>query len=469
VKFNKLSRRDFLKAAGATSGIVLLGDPIRGLRAFAQGATQADLSVYREAGIDWSRFAGERLTVLVTPAHYFTKFRAITPQFTELTGIEIDFDVIPPAEMRDKAVLDFTARTRLYATHTADPMYLPLYVANGWIDPIEEYHGDDRLTDQEWFDMDDIIPLWRAADSVNGQLYALPSEGEVTVHIYRKDLYEQLGIAAPDTLDELRQTATALHGHQPNLSGLALRGFRGAGQNMYIWPSLFRSYGGEWFDANDRPMVNSDAGIDSLRYYVDVMNSFAPAGVENWNWPEIMEAFAGGSVAQYIDSNSTASVIEDPNKSRVAGKIGYQRWPKGPSGKRVSSIWNWAMPINAHLPERQKQATWLYLQWLASRPTQLRSAIYKESEDAVVRTGVNRLSLWESPEYREVVGFTPDYADVVLTSLSEDTDADWRPRRPEWPQIGTAMAIAIQSALVGQATPEQALNTANDEISRIVG
>lgn len=465
----KFSRRDFLKAAGVTSGYLLVGDPIRGLRALAQGEIPQDLGVYQEANIDWRQLEGESITILMTPAHYFAKFMSITPQFTELTGIDVNFDVIPPREMRERAVLDFSSNTRLYASHTADPMYLPLYVANGWIDPIEQYHGNDALTDADWFDMEDIVPLWRAADSVDGELYALPSEGEVTVHIYRRDLYEQLGLTPPDTLDELRQTADALHGHQENLAGLALRGFRGAGQNMYIWPSLFRAYGGEWFDGSGAPQVNSEAGLESLRYYVDVLNAYAPSGIENWNWPEIMEAFASGNVAQYVDSNSTASVIENPENSSVAGQIGYQRWPMGPSGRRVSSIWNWAMPINAQLPEREKQATWLYLQWLASRPTQLRSAIFKESEDAVVRTGVNRLSLWESPEYREVVDFTPDYADVVLTSLREDTDADWRPRRPEWPQIGEVMAVAIQSALVGQSTPEQALDTANQEISRIIG
>ena len=34
------------------------------------------------------------------------------------------------------------------------------------------------------------------------------------------------------------------------LWGAALRGFEGPGQNMYIYPSIFRAYGGKWFDAN---------------------------------------------------------------------------------------------------------------------------------------------------------------------------------------------------------------------------
>lgn len=457
----RLTRRDMLRLTAGGIAAWALGAP-----RWSWSAPAAD--PYAAAKIDWRQLAGERIHILVTPAHYFTKFRAITPEFTRLTGIEVTFEVIPPREMREKAVLDLSSRTGNYASHTADPMYLPLYAVNNWVEPLDLFLNDHKLTDRAWFDLEDIIPLWRQHNTVRGRLWGMPVEGEVTIHIYRKDVYEQLGLRPPDTLEELREAARRTHNPARNLYGLALRGFRGPGQNMYIWPSLFRAYGGQWFDHAGRPTVNSEAGVRALEYYVSVLREFAPRGVENWNWPEIMEAFAAGTVVQYIDANSTASVIENPAKSKVAGKVGYQRWPKGPAGRRVTSIWNWAMPINAALPTRKKQATWLYIQWLASRPTQLRSATFRESPEAVVRTGVNRLSIWRDPGYRRVIAFTPDYADVVLTSLREDTDVNWRPRIPEWPEIGEVMAIAIQEALVGRKTPKQALDDANAELRRIL-
>jgi ABC-type glycerol-3-phosphate transport system substrate-binding protein len=126
------------------------------------------------------------------------------------------------------------------------------------------------------------------------------------------------------------------------------------------------------------------------------------------------------------------------------------------------------MPINAALSDKKKKAIWLYIQWLASRETQMRTATFKESPDAVVRTGVIRVSLWNDPQYRKVIGFTPDYADVVLRSMREDTDVNWRPRVPQWPEIGEIMAVAIQAALVGQKTPKQALDDANAEIAKVM-
>ncbi len=465
---DRLNRRRLLKGTAALGGLAVL--PTSAFAAPAlirQTGDDPTLGPYQEAKIDWRQAEGESIALLVTPAHYFEKFRAVTEDvFTELTGIEVQFEVIPPKELREKAVLDLAAGSGNYASHTGDPMYLPLYQSNEWVDPLDDYLNDPTLTDPAWFAVDDIIPNWIEADSVDGTLYGMPVEGEATIHIYRSDIYQEMGIQPPQTLEELAQSAAAIH--TPDRAGMALRGFQGAGQNMYIFPSLFLEFGGEWFDADGNPTLNSAAGVDALQYYVDVLQ-YAPAGVENWNWPEIMEAFAGGGVAQYVDANSTASVIENPASSTVVGKVGYQRWPAGPSGRRVTSIWNWAMAINSALPEEQKKATWLYIQWLASRPTQLLSASYKETPEAVVRTGVNRSSIWNDPAYQELVGFTEDYVDVVLTSLQEDTDPNWRPRVPQWPEIGEVSAIAVQSALTNQKTPQQALDDANAEIVRIMG
>ena len=464
----RITRRTLAKGiAGSTaamSGIRLFDVPA----ILAQTGDNANLGPYQEAQIDWRQAEGESINVLMTPAHYFQKFQAVTADlFTELTGIEVTVEVIPPAELREKAVLDLASGSGNYATHTADPMYLPLYSANDWVESLDDYIADDTLTDAAWFDVDDIVPSWRAANTVDDRLLGMPVEGEATIHVYRADVLDELGVEPPDTLEGFAQVAAEVH--SPEIAGSALRGFLGAGQNMYIFPSIFLEFGGSWFAEDGSPTVNSEEGVAALQWYVDLLQNWAPAGVENWNWPEIMEAFASGGVAQFIDANSTASVIENPASSSVAGQVGYKRWPAGPTGRRVSSIWNWAMPINKAVSDNQRKATWLYLQWLASRPTQMVSATYQETEDAVVRTGVNRISIWNDPEYRELISFTEDYVDVVLTSLEEDTDPDWRPRVPQWPEIGNEMAIAVQEALTNQQTPQEALDEANRAIAEVMG
>lgn len=429
-------------------------------------AQQDDLSPYRSAKINWQQVSGESVSVAVIPASYFDNLLGLLPQFQQLTGITVRAERVPPGQIRQKAMLDLSSKTTTYSTHAADPMYYPLYVANKWVDPLDKYLNDPSLTDASWFRYDDILKAWRDADSVDGKPYGIPYDGEVTVQVYRKDLYDAKGLYPADTYEQLLANAKALHDPQNRVYGLAMRGFAGAGQNMYIYPSLFRGFGGTWFRGKDI-VVNSPEAVSALQWYVDALTAYAPPAVRNWNWPDIADAFSQGTVATYLDAHSSAAVLTNPEKSKVIGKIGFARWPKGPNGKRVTSIWNWGFPINASLNERQKKATWLFIQWAAAAETQARTS-WKFAGPAK-RSGVNRLSAWKSADFSHAVsGAGTGFIPAALQSLEQDTDVEWRPRVPQWPAIGETMATAIQSALVGQKKPKEALDEAQARITQIL-
>jgi multiple sugar transport system substrate-binding protein len=344
-------------------------------------------------------------------------------------------------------------------------MYYPLYVANKWVDPLDRYLNDPALTDAAWFRYEDILKAWRDADSIDGKPYGIPYDGEVTVQVYRKDLYDAKGLKPADTLDQLLENAKALHDPANRIYGLALRGFAGAGQNMYIYPSLFREFGASWF-AGKSLKVNSPEAVRALDWYVDALTRYAPSAVRNWNWPDIADAFSQGTLACYIDAHSSAAVLNNPEKSKVIGKIGFARWPRGPSGKRVTSIWNWGFPVNASLSEKQKNATWLFITWAAAAETQARTS-WKYAGPAK-RSGINRTSLWRSADFTNAMKDAgANFVEAALASLEQDTDVDWRPRVPQWPAIGETMATEIQAALVGQKKTKEALDDAQARIEQI--
>ena len=375
------------------------------------------------------------------------------------------FDKVPPGQIRQKSLLDLSSKTATYATHAADPMYYPLYASNKWVEPLDRYLNDASLTDKGWFNYDDILKAWRDADSYEGKPYGIPYDGEVTVQVYRKDLYDAKGLKPADTLDDFVKNAAALNDPGNRMYGMALRGFAGAGQNMYIYPSIFREFGGNWF-AGNKVVVNTPEAVRALDWYVDAESKYAPPAVRNWNWPDIADAFSQGTVACYIDAHSSAAVLNNPEKSKVIGKVGFARWPRGPSGKRVTSIWDWGFPVNAALPEKQKKATWLFITWAAASETQARTS-WKFNGPAK-RSGINRTSLWRSAEFTNAMKDAgANFVEAALTSLEQDTDVDWRPRVPQWPAIGETMATEIQAALVGQKKAKDALDDAQARIEQI--
>jgi len=459
-----LSRRSILEmplaaAAAFTAPGLLIG------KAHAAGRYM-DLESFRGAGIDWRMAEGARITVGVIPAGYFKNLEAVMGDFEALTGIQARLEMTPPGQIRQKAVLDLSSRTGTWASHAADPMYYELYVANGWIDALDDYLGDGKLTDDSWFRYQDIQPGHRGATSVAGRPYGIPYDGEATIQIYRKDVYDAKGLAPADTLEQYAANAEAVHDPDNRLWGCALRGFRGAGQNMYIYPSIFRAYGGEWFHG-DRLVVDSAEALAALEYYVSLLNAYAPSGVENWNWPDIADAFGQGTLGSYIDAHGSAAVVADPEKSKVVDRIGFARWPSGPSGKRVTSIWNWSFPVNGALSRKDKRATWLFAQWAGSREVQIATSY--AFPGSYKRTGANRASLWEDPKFLELMSrFGHNYVQAATESFAHDTDPDWRPRLPQWPAVGDTMATAIQAALVGQMSPQDALAQAQQKIDQIL-
>jgi ABC-type glycerol-3-phosphate transport system substrate-binding protein len=456
-------RRRMLKQTAAL-GAVAVAAPYVLKSAHAQ--SNADVAPYTQAKINWRQVEGTEIAVAVIPASYFDNLIAIAPTFEALTGVKVRFEKVPPGQIRQKAMLDLSSKTATYATSATDPMYYPLYVSNKWIDPIDHYLNDASLTDRAWFNNDDIFKAWRDANSYEGKPYAVPYDGEVTVQVYRKDLYDAKGLKAADTLDEFLKNAAAINDPANRVYGMALRGFAGAGQNMYIYPSLFREFGGEWFKGK-KVVVDSPEAVKALEWYVDAESKYAPPAVRNWNWPDIADAFSQGTLGCYIDAHSSASVLMNPEKSKVIGKIAYARWPKGPTGKRCTSIWNWGFPVNAALSDKQKKATWLFVTWAASAETQARTS-WKFNGPAK-RTGLNRASLWKSPDFVAMTkDFGPNFVDAALTSLQQDTDVEWRPRVPQWPAIGDTMATAIQAALVGQKKPKQALDDAQARIDQVL-
>ena len=139
-------RRKVLKQA-ASLGMLASG-ATSWTTAFGQGD---ELAAYKTAKINWRQTEGEAISVAVIPASYFENLISLIPQFEALTGIKVRMEKVPPGQIRQKALLDLSSKTATFATHAADPMYYPLYVANKWVDPLDTYLNDPTLTDKAWF------------------------------------------------------------------------------------------------------------------------------------------------------------------------------------------------------------------------------------------------------------------------------------------------------------------------------
>ena len=99
--------------------------------------------------------------------------------------------------------------------------------------------------------------------------------------------------------------------------------------------------------------------------YGRLLRLYGPPGSENNHWYEASSIFSQGKAAMYTDANSLFPVIEDAQKSKVVGKVGYALFPRGPKGQYGSTVaaWGLAMPKTS----KNQKAAWLFMQWATAR------------------------------------------------------------------------------------------------------
>ena len=129
-------------------------------------------------------------------------------------------------------------------------------------------------------------------------------------------------------------------------------------------------HGGEVFDSNWRAAFNNPAGVKSAEILKEVVDT-GPPGIPSFGFGEMQNAFLQGKAAFYLDSVSVFGPAQDPTKSRVAGKVGYALHPKGTRHSAQSGGFSLAMPKNA----RNKDAAFLFMQWMTSKQADLKIAL----------------------------------------------------------------------------------------------
>jgi multiple sugar transport system substrate-binding protein len=133
--------------------------------------------------------------------------------------------------------------------------------------------------------------------------------------------------------------------------------------------------------------------------YQKLLTKVAPPGVAGFNWMESMAAFNQGRAAMWIDGVGWAPPVENPEQSRVVGKVGYTMVPAGPKGQ-YSATYGDGIGIAA--ASKNKEAAYLFCQWVVSKPMGARllqaggGVPFRNSvlNDAEVRKGVKMPAEW---------------------------------------------------------------------------
>lgn len=403
------------------------------------------------------KYAGTTIRVSATSHPSIDAFQAMTPEFTSLTGIKVEYDVVEPRVLRSQHFMAHTAGTGIYDVLMTDGFWIQEYVAHGVIEPLRPYLENAELT-PAWFDWEDILPAYREAIStVGGEPYGVPTAGESRFIAYRKDLFEKYGICPPKTTEDLLAAAKFFNGREPGLYGFVTRAARGIFFSSG-WLHVLYQFSDGWIDQKtgeviaDRPEV-----IESLEYWIELLRQ-GPPDIPSYTHEEASSAFMAGRAALWFEATAIAGWLIDPDKSMVYDKVGFLPPPYGPNGWYGGLAgWNFAISTDS----RNKDAAWAYIVWMTSR---------FNAKKYIKHGGVEcRQSLLTDPE---VTSRHPELYEALIKTFEAAANLRrkglvWIP--PTWlaNPVLEIMGDYGNMALTGELSPEEACKRGAAELREL--
>ncbi|MCU1637083.1 MAG: ABC-type sugar transport system, periplasmic component [Cryobacterium sp.] len=434
-----------------------------GLLAGCAGPAATDTSSDVEA-FDWRNYEGDELNILMSQHPLSNAVEADLQEFEDLTGVTVNVETLTESDYMVKILTELQSGGGAYdAFMTSTPMNYQ-YAAADWIEDLQPWVDDDKQTAPDW-DFGDFYPAlieaqrWNQTDfdgAGEGGLWAIPANEEGYALFYRKDILKANGIEVPQTIDELIEAAAELDGKQ--FEGKEVSGFVSRGDKTYPTLNPFSTFAGAYGvkDITDgEATVNSPEGIAATEKWVELMQ-FAPKAASTYTWYEAQQDFLAGTAAFYIDADHMAPDFEKEG-SAIAGKVGYALPPEGPEG-RSSSLWVWSLGMNA--ASEHKGAAWQFIQWATSKE-QLTESI------ALGNMNPTRMSVAGSEEMAAATAEWGEYNQVWQEILADHASWPYAPSAT-WTEVGDIWATAIQSAVLGQESVEDALDGAAEKINAAI-
>lgn len=416
---------------------------------FAKGSTEATTSdttksEIDEDGIAWRKFEGTTLHLGMNKHVYTDTIKLVINQFEEKTGIKVVIEDFAQDEFMNKRLVDLSSGAGTFDLVMMDSVCTQAAQA-GWIENLDEWFKRKDLINMSKYNLDDIAPSWKLAFTVDNHLYAIPVSGEKQMLFYRTDLFEQNGIKAPETFDEVEEAAKLFKTKMS--AGILLRGQKihtVSNCTGVIW-----SYGGKIADSLEynKAVFNSPEGVAGADMYTRLARLYGPAGIENYTWYECVSDFQQGKAPMYLDMSVFMSQFENPSVSKVAGKVGYAAMPAGPAGSKPTGG-AWAMSMSSS--SKHKEAAFLLLNWLTCPETCLKLAL---------EAGISaRVSAFSSPDL--AAKYPSDWLSAFSAALAAEVPEVTFPlisRNEEYLDvIGTAFNSLIQKEGNVQATLDAA-------------
>ncbi len=325
---------------------------------------------------------GKKVTVLVGSLPTGQTVQWLSPAIKKIFDIDVEVVRVPIGQLSQAIINDVTTGGN-YDVLLFPPRMLGDLVADGHLVNLDAYA-------KKWDpQLNDVFPAYRELyNYLNGGLYTLTMDGDRLELYYRADLFDNAAekaafkakynydLAPPKTWQEYldvaafftRPAGATLAGDTLAQPFFGMSEFTRAPDVADWWLNRFAAFGGTYFDENFKPALNTEAGVKATEN-LKASLAFGPTGILNFGYPESYDAFIQGRTAMVIQWSDVAKGAENPQASKIVGKVGYAQVPGAAIGGgaiRHRSVLAYSRVFGISAKSKVPEAAYRVIQFLHS-------------------------------------------------------------------------------------------------------
>lgn len=390
-------------------------------------------------------YAGETINFLVVQPHVVGG-NNLAKMFEEETGCKVVVSAVPLPNCIEKPVLDVTSGVGYFDNIEYWYPGLGTMVENEVLVDVTEW-WNSKAVELDFDDyMEDFANMYTLLD---GKRYGVPFDGDLWILWYNKTIFAKHNLNPPATWDEYLECAKTITEAEKgnNVYGAGIMGFKDPFVLVGSFLSRLGSYGGSFFDSNNKPIVNSPEAVAALEGLIE-QGKYAYSKPTAVHFDELMSGWTSGKIAMVEFWTDMGAMSDNPEESAIVGQWGAVPIPKGPGPKgQVIAPANAGFGIGVSTLSKNKEIAMAFMEF-AARPD-----VCLEYNTIVGGIDPVRWSTLNSQKYIDFVG--PEVAEAIKTA--HEHSVFW-PRNAEWFDLQESLTDNLSLALSGDKSPQQALD-----------
>ncbi|MAZ18523.1 MAG: bicyclomycin resistance protein [Ahrensia sp.] len=256
----------------------------------------------------------------------------IAAAFKEKTGHDVEVIPVTESELGTRATAAFAAND------LPDVIYTTLQYVLPWAEAgILDVETDDEIVED--LGRDTFAPGPISMADFDGLTAAVPVDGWTQMIVYRKDLFDEAGLEAPDSYADIEAAIKALH-NPPDMYGFVAATKIDENFMSQVLEHVFLANGVTPVDENGFKPLDEKATTEVLEFYKALAEASPPGELF---WKQSRELYFSGNAAMIIWSpfildelaglrdSAPPTINDDPTSTELASKTDVVTTFSGPS------------------------------------------------------------------------------------------------------------------------------------------